>query len=122
MGAQPALDPVALVTQFHAAISALDFAAIEAFFTEGATYSSGKIGGLKGRADIMAAFRRYFAEYPDQVAEDSLVEPLSHVAARSIWNLTATSALTGKLLRRQGEEIITFNQEGRIISVDVTDR
>ncbi|WP_349437655.1 nuclear transport factor 2 family protein [Pararhizobium sp. A13] len=121
MGAQPALDPVALVRRFHAAISALDFAAIEAFFTEDATYSSGKIGGLKGRADIMAAFRRYFTEYPDQIAEDSLIEPLSAVSARSIWHLTATSTLTGKLLRRQGEEIITFNQEGRITSVDVTD-
>jgi len=121
MGAQPALDPVALVTRFHAAIGALDFLAIEDFFTEGATYSSGKIGGLKGRADIMTAFRRYFGEYPDQIAQDSLIEPLSAVSARSIWQLTATSTLTGKLLRRQGEEIVTFNQDGRILSVDVTD-
>ncbi|CAN7174185.1 nuclear transport factor 2 family protein [Pararhizobium sp. LjRoot238] len=122
MAAKPPLDPVALVRRFHAAISALDFAAIEAFFTEGATYSSGKIGGVEGRTDIMAAFRRYFAEYPDQIAEDSLIEPLSTVAARSIWRLTATSTLTGKRLRRQGEEVVTFNQEGRIVSVDVTDR
>ncbi|MEK1933104.1 MAG: nuclear transport factor 2 family protein [Pararhizobium sp.] len=122
MGAQPAVDPVALVTRFHAAISALDFAAIEDFFTEGATYSSGKIGGLKGRAEIMAAFRRYFEEYPDQVAEDSRIEALSSVAVRSIWHLTATSTLTAKQLRRQGEEIVTFNQDGRIISVDVIDR
>ncbi|CAN7496241.1 nuclear transport factor 2 family protein [Pararhizobium sp. LjRoot235] len=122
MGVQPALDPVALVRRFHAAISALDFAAIEDFFTEDATYSSGKVGGLKGRAEIMAAFRRYFAEYRDQVAEDCLIEPLSAVSARSIWHLTATSALTGKQLRRQGEEIITFDQGGRIVSVDVTDR
>lgn len=82
MDATPALDPVALVRRFHAAISTLDFAAIEAFFTEDATYSSGKIGGLKGRA--MAAFRRYFGEYPDQIAQDSLIEPLLPVSARSI--------------------------------------
>ena len=122
MGAQPGVDPVALVTRFHAAISDLDFAAIEDFFTEGTTYSSGKIGGLKGRADIMAAFRRYFGEYPDQIAQDSLIEPLSAVSARSIWHLTATSRLTGKQLRREGEEIVTFDHDGRIVSVDVTDR
>lgn len=122
MDATPAVDPVALVRRFHAAISTLDFAAIEDFFTEGATYSSGKIGRLKGRAEIMAAFRRYFTEYPDQLAEDSLIEPLSAVSARSIWQLTATSTLTGKQLRRQGEEIVTFDQDGRIVSVDVTDR
>jgi limonene-1,2-epoxide hydrolase len=121
MDARPALDPVALVRRFHAAISMLDFAAIEAFFTEDATYSSGKIGGLKGRAEIMAAFRRYFGEYPDQIAQDSLIEPLSAVSARSIWHLTATSRLTGKQLRREGEEIVTFDQDGRIVSVDVTD-
>ncbi|MBW9064033.1 nuclear transport factor 2 family protein [Rhizobium herbae] len=122
MDATPALDTVALVRRFHAAISMLDFAAIEAFFTEDATYSSGKIGGLKGRADIMAAFRRYFAEYSDQVAEDSLIEPLSAVSARSIWHLTATSTLTGKQLQREGVEVVIFNRDGRIVSVEVTDR
>lgn len=122
MDATPALDPVALVRRFHAAISMLDFAAIEAFFTEDATYSSGKIGGPKGRADIMVAFRRYFAEYPDQIAQDSLIEPLSPVSARSIWHLTATSRLTGKQLRREGVEVVIFNRDGRIVSVEVIDR
>jgi ketosteroid isomerase-like protein len=116
-----AIDPVALVARFHAAINALDFAAIEEFFAEDATYCSGGIGGLKGRADIMAAFQRYFAEYPDQRAEDSLIEPLSATAARSIWRLTATSTITGKRLQRQGEVTVTFNEEGRILSVDVAD-
>lgn len=115
------LDPVALATRYHAAISDLDFAVIEDFFTEDATYSSGGIGGLKGRADIMAAFRRYFTEYPDQVAEDSLIEPVSAVSARTVWHLTATSTLTAARLQRQGEETITFNGEGKIVSVDVTD-
>ena len=122
MDATPALDPVALVRRFHAAISMLDFAAIEAFFTDDATYSSGKIGGPKGRADIMVAFRRYFAEYPDQIAQDSLIEPLSPVSARSIWHLTATSRLTGKQLRREGVEVVIFNRDGRIVSVEVIDR
>ncbi len=122
MDARPALDTVALVRRFHAAINMLDFAAMEAFFTEDATYSSGKIGSLKGRAEIMAAFRRYFGEYPDQIAQDSLIEPLSPVSARSIWYLTATSRLTEKQLRREGEEIVTFDHDGRIVSVEVTDR
>lgn len=116
-----AFDPAAAIARFHAAIGALDFAAIDDFLADDATYSSGKIGGLKGRADIMAAFRRYFAEYPDQVAEDSLIEPVSPLSARAVWSLRATSATTGDPLVRRGEETITFNDRGKIVSVDVTD-
>jgi ketosteroid isomerase-like protein len=115
------VDPVALVVRFHAAINALDFETIEAFFTEDARYTSGKVGGLEGRAAIMAGFKRYFTEYPDQVAEDSLIEAVSPVSARAVWRLSATSITTGMPLQRRGEETITFNDEGRIIRVDVTD-
>ncbi|WP_428427842.1 nuclear transport factor 2 family protein [Pararhizobium sp.] len=115
------VDPVAAAARFHAAIEALDFATIDDFFADDATYISGKVGGLKGRADILAAFRRYFAEYPDQVAENSLIEKISPLAARAVWSLRATSATTGDPLVRQGEETITFNGQGKIVSVDVTD-
>ncbi len=115
------LDPVALVERFHAAINALDFETIEAFFTEEARYTSGKVGGLEGREAIMNGFRRYFSEYPDQVAEDSLIEAVSPVSACAVWRLSATSSTTGKPLQRQGEETITFNEHGRIVQVDVTD-
>ncbi|OLP58625.1 DUF4440 domain-containing protein [Xaviernesmea oryzae] len=115
------LDPVQRLIDFHAAINALDFAAIEAAFAEEAVYSSGKVGGLQGKAAIMAAFRRYFAQYPDQVAEDSLVEAVSPFAARSVWRLRATDAVTGAPLEREGEETITFDAEGRIVGVAVTD-
>ncbi|HTO32973.1 MAG TPA: nuclear transport factor 2 family protein [Pararhizobium sp.] len=115
------IDPVALVERFHAAINALDFDAIDAFFADEASYTSGKVGGLNGRDAIMAGFRRYFAEYSDQVAEDSLIEVLSPVSARAVWHLSATSSLTGLPLQRQGEETITFNGQGRITRVDVTD-
>ncbi len=114
-------DPVAAAARFHAVIGDLDFEAIDDFFADDATYSSGKVGGLKGRADIMAAFRRYFAEYPDQVAEDSLIEQVSARAARAVWSLRATSATTGCPLVRQGEETITFNDQGKVTNVDVTD-
>jgi ketosteroid isomerase-like protein len=115
------VDPVAAAARFHAAIEALDFDTIDDFFADDATYISGKVGGLKGRADILAAFRRYFAEYPDQVAENSLIEKISPLAARAVWSLRATSATTGDPLVRQGEETITFNGQGKIVSVDVTD-
>ncbi|WP_276121094.1 MULTISPECIES: nuclear transport factor 2 family protein [Pararhizobium] len=116
-----AFDPAAAAERFHAAIGDLDFDTIENFFADDATYSSGKVGGLEGRADIMAAFRRYFAEYPDQVAEDSLIVKISPLAARAVWSLQATSSSTGTPLVRRGEETITFNDQGKIISVDVTD-
>ncbi|WP_275789431.1 nuclear transport factor 2 family protein [Pararhizobium gei] len=114
-------DPVQLTQDFHAAIGALDFAAIDSFFAEDAIYISGKVGDLRGRSAIMAAFRGYFEEYPDQVAEDSGIEALSAFTSRSVWHLAATSTKTGMKLERRGEEVITFNGRGRIISVTVTD-
>ena len=115
------IDPCALAARFHHAINDLDFAVIEDFFAEDARYSSGKVGGLEGRAAIMAAFRRYFDEYPDQVADDSLLEQVSPFAARAVWSLRATSASTGAPFRRRGEETITFNADGKVVNVEVTD-
>ena len=78
---------------------------------------------LRGRGEIMAAFRRYFAEYPDQVAEDSLIETISPVACAVGLAADGHQHDHGKAASAgKGEEIITFNDEGRIVSVEVTDR
>lgn len=114
-------DPVTAARTFHEAINALDFATIDGFFAEDAVYGSVKVGQLSGKTEIMAAFRHYFDTYPDQVAVDELTEAVSPMAARAVWRLKATHAQTGEPLVRFGEETITFNDEGKIISVDVTD-
>ena len=107
-------DPAQAVRDYHAAIAALDFGAIEAFFAEEAVYRSAGTGGsIEGRTAILAAFRRYFAEFPDQQAEDSLVEQVAPRVARSLWSLVATSRHTGAVSRRAGEEIVTFDATGR---------
>jgi ketosteroid isomerase-like protein len=116
-----AVDPVERAKLFHDVINAIDFDAIEDFFAKDATYVSNGVGSLKGRDEIMAAFRRYFSDYPDQVAHDELTELVSPMAARAVWSLTATHSGTGKPLMRRGEETITFNAEGRVTNVDVTD-
>jgi ketosteroid isomerase-like protein len=114
-------DPVDILRRWHEAINALDFDAIAEFFADDATYGSRKVGALSGKAQIMKAFRDYFAEYPDQVAVDDSFEKVSPVAAKSTWHLTATSATTGEKLIRRGEETIYLNAEGKIERVDVTD-
>ncbi len=70
---------------------------------------------------IMAGFRSYFDLYPDQVSEDTLIEPAGERAIRSVWKLTATHRLTGETLTRSGEEIVTFDAAGMIVRVAVTD-
>jgi len=118
-----AFDPVARLIAYHAAINDLDFSAIESMFAESAVYDSGGLGGVvTGRASIMEGFRAYFDTYPDQVAEDGVVEALDGLRVRSVWRLTATHRQTGERLVRAGEETVTFDPAGLIIRVDVIDR
>ena len=114
-------DPVAAAKRYLDAVNDLDFRVIEDFYAEDAVYGSVKVGGLKGRDAILAAFRTYFETYPDQQAVDELIEAVSPLAARAVWRLKATNAQTGEPLIRFGEETITFNAEGKIVSVEVTD-
>ena len=115
-------DPAALVRQYHAAIDRLDFEAIAGFFADDAAYVSDGVGAaIEGRSAIIAAFRKYFAEYPDQVSIDELVETVSTDSARSVWRLTATSTITGQRLERRGEEVVRFDGSGRIVEVVVRD-
>jgi limonene-1,2-epoxide hydrolase len=116
-----AIDPAREIELFHGAINALDFETIENYFAEDATYVSNGVGSLAGRDNIMAAFRRYFDDYPDQTAVDTLVETLTPLSGRAVWSVRATHSRTGKPLIREGEETITFNEDGRVINVAVTD-
>jgi ketosteroid isomerase-like protein len=115
-------DPVKRLIAYHAAISALDFATIEAMFAEDAVYVSGGVGGrIEGRAAIMAAFRAYFDVFGDQVSTDSHVEARGDLAALAVWRLTATDGRTGQRVTRQGEETIFFSPDGLILRVDVVE-
>ncbi|MBL0370875.1 nuclear transport factor 2 family protein [Rhizobium sp. KVB221] len=115
-------DPAKHLTIFHDAINALDYQTIERYFADDAIYVSGGVGGrIDGRDAIMIAFRKYFDAYPDQVAEDTLVENVGPLAARSVWKLNAIDSRTGQPMVRTGEETLTFNAEGKIIRIDVTD-
>ena len=114
-------DPAERITLFHDAINRLDYEAIENFFAENATYISNGVGSLAGREAIMEAFRGYFDTYPDQIAVNSLVETLTPLSGRSVWSVRATNSKTGKPLIREGEETITFDENGRVVRVEVTD-
>ncbi|PRD58593.1 nuclear transport factor 2 family protein [Phyllobacterium myrsinacearum] len=114
--------PVETTCLYHAAINALDFEAIAALFAIDAVYASSGIGEIAGRQAILEAFKAYFAVYPDQVAEDDLIEQLSPRSAKSVWRLVATHNGTGEVSRRSGEEVILFDEAGKILRVTVQDR
>lgn len=115
------VDPCALTARYHAAINALDFQAIGNAFAENAHYVSNGVGAVCGRAAIVSAFQDYFLLYPDQVAEDSLIETLSSLSARAKWRLAATNANTGERIERSGVEFLHFDVEGRIVAIEVFD-
>ena len=114
--------PVETTRLYHAAINALDFEAIAALFAIDAVYASSGIGEIAGRHAILEAFKAYFAVYPNQVAEDDLIEELSPRSAKSVWRLVATHNGTGEVSRRSGEEVILFDEAGKILRVTVQDR
>ncbi len=114
-------DPIKEVVLFHDAVNRLDYAVIEDYFAEDATYTSNGVGSLSGRDEIMAAFRKYFDDYPDQTAFNTLVERVSPNAGRAVWSVRATHSKTGKPLTREGEETLTFNEDGKVTHVEVKD-
>jgi hypothetical protein len=114
-------DPAERVRLYLETVDAMDYEAIEAFLDEGATYVSNGVGSLSGRDEIMGAIRGYFETYPDQTSATKSIETLTPLSARAVWSVRATNSKTGKPLIREGEETITFNKAGKIVSVDVTD-
>jgi ketosteroid isomerase-like protein len=115
-------DLVAEVKRYHAALDARDFAAVEAMFAADADYVSPGVGGtLSGRASILAAFRRYFAEYADQHATDESVTLVAPNRVTARWRLVATSQATGRTSVRRGEEDVTFDSDGLISRIEVRD-
>lgn len=116
------IDPVALVRHYHAALQPYDAGMAAACFAPGAVYvSPGVNGRIEGRDAIIASFSAYFAEYPDQCAEDGRIERLSPLSARAAWRLAATSAKTGRRIVRHGIETVQFDLAGKIIAVEVED-
>lgn len=114
-------DPVAALARYHADLNALDWPRIAAAFAPDATYVSNGVGALAGREAILSAFRAWFTEYPDQVADDDRVEATGPLSARTVWRLAATNSRTGRRLERRGTETAEFDPEGRITRIEVTD-
>ena len=116
------MDLVEAVRRYHAALNGFDLDAAEQMFSKDAEYHSPGVGGLHGRNAIMVAFRRYFAEYSDQVASDDRLYLLSPGTVRAEWCLRATSRITGQVSIRRGNETVHFDSQGLIRRIDVEDR
>jgi ketosteroid isomerase-like protein len=105
------------------ALNAFDLKAVETMFAENAIYVSSGLGkALHGRDQIMNAFRKYFAEFNDQVSVDTNIQILERNVLRSDWHLKATSCRTSAVLERAGTQVTTFNDEGSIVHIEVQDQ
>ena len=117
------IDPVALVERYHAALNAYEAAEVAAMFSAVAVYASPGVNGrIEGRDAIIAAFSAYFAEHPDQRAEDEEITHVGPHEARAVWRLQATARSTGQRVTRRGIETVRFDAQGLILSVEVEDR
>jgi ketosteroid isomerase-like protein len=118
----PPFDPADRMIAYHAALNAFDLDRVESMFAENAVYVSPGFGvTLDGRPQIMASFRAYFRNHPDQVAEDDLVERIDDFSSRSAWRLTATNLATGAKVARNGEEVMHFDRLGQICRIEVSE-
>lgn len=114
--------PVALLRRYHDALNAYEEAVVAGMFAPAAVYVSPGVGGcIAGRDAIIRAFTAYFAEHPDQHAEDESVEALSPRTARATWRLRASARSTGRPVTRRGVETVTFDDDGLILHVEVRD-
>lgn len=117
------IDPVALLQAYHNALNAFDMRSVEKMFSEDIIYISPSMkSDIKGRSALMLAFRKYFAEFSDQVSRDTKIEILDSRTVKSMWQLDATSGITGLKSKRQGDEVITFDNNGLIAKVEVKDQ
>jgi SnoaL-like domain len=116
------IDPVALLKEYHAALNAFDLDKVDQLFEDNALYiSDGLHGALIGRGVIMAAMKKYFDEYTDQLSHDEEIGKIDSNTAWSRWSLKATSVLSGQTLNRKGTEKIHFSNRGHIMYVEVKD-
>lgn len=117
------IDPVALLQRYHAALNAYHAEEAAAMFAPQAVYvSPGVKGRIEGRDAIIAAFSAYFAEHPDQVAEDEQIRRVGPHEARAVWRLQATAQSSGQRVTRRGVETVRFDLDGLILGVEVEDR
>jgi ketosteroid isomerase-like protein len=117
------IDPVALVRRYHAALEAFDAAVVGPMFSDIAVYVSPGVGGrIGGRDAIMAAFAAYFAEHPEQRADDEEITQTGPREARALWRLRATPRAGGRPIDRRGIETVSFDAAGLILRVEVEDR
>jgi limonene-1,2-epoxide hydrolase len=115
------VDPIAALVAYHAALDAHDIDKVETLMALDAVYESASVGIVEGRDAITAAMRKYFAAHADHHAWDDSVENVSATAARAVWQLTATHTATGEKYYRRGEEVVSFDESGKVLRVQVTD-
>lgn len=114
-------DPATLLSAYHSALDRLDFRALRQMFAPDAVYVSAGVGSLKGRAQIIAAFRDYFIVNEHRESVDNAVVTLDAASARSHWRLTAFDRSSGETVHREGLETVWFRPDGRIVAIMVED-
>ncbi len=115
-------DPVVALVAYHAALDAHDVDKVEMLMAVNATYESAGIGLVEGRDAITSAMRKYFAGHSDHEAWDDQVEATGPRSARAVWQVKATSKASGEQFHRNGLEDVTFDDQGLVLKVKVTDR
>lgn len=113
-------DPRKRLEEYHDALDRLDFSAIEGMFAPDAVYVSNGVGSLKGRGEIIAAFKEYFSAFRHEESVDSRIETIGPNEVRSHWRLKALDR-AGKEIRREGIETVWFGDDGAIITILVDD-
>jgi hypothetical protein len=115
------MDEIARVKAYHAALNAFDLDGAERMFAPDAEYHSPSVGAVIGRDAIFSAMRRYFTEYPDQVAIGENYTLVAMGQVRSDWHLRATAKSTGEVSERRGVETISLDGAGHITRIEVAD-
>lgn len=89
-----------------------------AMFGDDARYESSQVGSFEGRPAIDEMMRAFFERYEQPTWKVATYELIDDDTVEFAFEMTARPA-GGEVVRRQGVERITFDDDGRILHVQV---
>ncbi len=108
-----------LAVDYVRASNAHDVEAIGKLLSPDAIYQSSNVGDFSGVDRILTMMARFFAKFPDVNWQAPIYVQATPTRIKFDFIMTATNAVTGEKILRQGLEYIDVGDDGLIVKIEV---